>query len=1319
MLAKRSFNPKALVGKSLQQGRYVLKQFLGAGSFAFVYRAEEMLGGERLRDVAVKWVVEGDPASILREAQALAAMPPHPNIVTFLTSLTLAPPAQGLLLVLEFVDGKPLDKLLMEGVALPPEDAVRLLDHVMAGLAHAHAHKVVHRDLKPENILSRADGTLKITDFGIARSARAATTTSEDVIKGTPAYMAPEQFGRRHDHRVDLYAAGVMAYEMLVGRRPFVGTPVEIMRGHVMEAPDIPDHLPPPFRDFLGKALSKSPDDRWETAEQMRAALQEALAATQGPRGNQKVPTLSGRRDMGDGRQTAQFTGSKRRAHAAATRPVVLELHPELTPQPSVEWHLPGGSRLLGSIAAQALPGMPRLAQRIAGELEIDSAFRHPAFLLCRALSFEKREVVERFEPYRNQRFPKPVFDSPGEIDPWDPVYPIERPNQQKPLFEFRIPSTDRQVKCLNCRGRGKAPCVECQGEDAPLCDVCKGAGESECAECSGMGDRAGYLLIVARLERHEERAFVKPPPVQADVTEEDLAGAPTQRLMRLNGGVLSASDLPSPFPWPELAPRAKTMLESTTVVGESASMDDELTLDFSWLGHAICELEGEEASVDAVPEGGFATCEPRLLEMIRGRAVPLMTNPALWDTDPGEALSLAQEAMGADGPPEWRDPCQQAALALAQRLLSTGATAKFRDLRRPFSELVALDASGQWKTRWAAVLVAHRRSLLEEVQTALEGDDPSGTLARALAQMADLEMLAQEGQTLFKLALERIQGLLRKAQFEKSDHLVDALMGVAWPIRGANETLSGLRSSALQERAAALQRQCDTGGKPDHIYRDLSALIGLCPELSSLPATLRAFRKRLGGELKSGRIAGGCHWGRRLQEELSHIRPDLSPLFANMLDGYEDGFIDTIVSMLEQPEQFSDAMALLGLPEAKLDEDPRVAALAAAFDRTFSARLTNYDPSASNQSLTEEQQQEVARAIAAWMRLQAWCPRQVLAQGFVRQLWAVLQSVLRGPMHDRAQPLLELAAHAKGIGDHPEVGPLIQAAREEKFQAAAREAITALRERGEFDAYRRTFFLLVPLVPLHSAVADILAALQAHLTQLALDGKAEELQAQSEAISGFLKTHKMQEIPWLRDSVSNQSRELEKFVLSRVGEADQVNRALELVAWLRKQKHRWAEELVIRLDQGLERSKERDAVDHRLALTPVARVFAATDPHSLVRRVAMNARSNLDEAIWRWGMATLVPGAFLLLPELMPFFGVPVPGLDPFTKRGLAAWVAMAAAGYLAGKWLAGVTRFAMARKDPKGERWRLAAALCGLAMSTAAFGAGVAAIRAVGSGF
>ncbi|MBI3892807.1 MAG: serine/threonine protein kinase [Candidatus Wallbacteria bacterium] len=1317
MLANKRFNPKALVGKSLQQGRYVLKHFLGAGSFAYVFKAEEMLGGQRLRDVAVKWIVEGDPASILSEAQALAAMPPHPNIVTFLTSLPLAPPATGLLLVLEFVEGKPLDRLLMEGVALPPEDAGRLLDHVLAGLAHAHAHKVVHRDLKPENILARPDGILKITDFGIARSSQASKKTSEDVIKGTPAYMAPEQFGRRHDHRVDIYAAGVMAYEMLVGRRPFTGTPLEIMRGHVMEAPEIPAHLPAALRDFLDRSLAKNPDDRYATAEEMRRALVAAIAPQPEPTGRRKEPTLSGRatRDL-EGRATAQFTGNRKRAHAAATRPAVLESHPDKAPQASVEWRLPPGSRLLASIAGQALPGMTRLAQRVAAGLKVDSAFRHPAYILRRALSYEKRQVVERFDVYRNQRFSKPVFEAASDIDPWEPMFGVERPTGDKRLTELRIPSTERQMKCLHCRGRGRAKCAACNGEDSVLCDVCKGSAESECADCQGMGDRVGYLVIEAHWETQHAVNVLKPPPVDADVTVEDLADAPAERLMRLNGGVLAVTDLPSPFPWPDLLPPIRSLLESITIIGDSASVDDDLTVDFVWIGHAICELKGEEASVDAVPEGGFATCEPRLLDILRDRAFGMLRDVEFWDNEPMEALSLAREALGPEGPPDWRDPVQETALGLVQRLLAAGHTGRFRDLRRPFSELVGLDSTNRWKQRWADVIVAYRRALMQEVQTALEGDDPADTLARALTQMSDLEMLAQEGPALFKLALERLQDLLRKGQFERSDRLIDALRGVTWPVKGAIETLAGLKSGALQERCMTVQRQCDTGGKPDAIYREISSLLMLCPEISLMAATLRAFRKRLGQELKAGRIVAGCHWGRRLQEELSHARPDLAPLFASMLDGHEDEFITTVVDMVKDPARFGDALSLLGLQEVKLEEDPRVSTLAAAFDSAFTAKLAGFEPTGAGGALSDEQQQELTREMGAWMRLQGWCSRQKLPQTFVGPLWNALRSVLQGQMYDRIQPLLDLADQVRGIGDDPQVGPLINASREVNFQRLAKEAIAALGEKGDFDHFQKTFGLLLPLVPKHPAVSELLAAFQVHLVALALEGRAREVESRAERLQAILKTQKMHELPWLRDPVSNLNKELEKFVLQRSSDAEHVRAALETIAWLRSRKFRWAEELVIRLDQALDRSPDKNALMHRLAQIPVELVVAATDPHTQVRKRALYARASLDSALWRWGMLALVPMAGYLWPWLVRAAGVPVPGQAPVTRHAAAAWAIAAVAALMFGRWISAAARFVMARRDPRGRRWRAYALGCGALFSMFAFAAVAFALRMAG---
>ncbi len=223
-------------------GRYDIERELGAGGMATVYLAEDV---KHHRKVAVK-VLRPDLAAALgtdrfiREIE-IAANLTHPHIVPLYDSGE----ADGFLYyVLPFIEGESLrEKLTREG-ELPIGDAVRILRDVVDALSEAHERGVVHRDIKPDNVMLTKHHAV-VTDFGVAKAVSEATgrqkLTTVGVALGTPAYMAPEQaVADPHvDHRADIYAVGVVAYELLTGRPPFAGnTPQAILSAHVTETPD-------------------------------------------------------------------------------------------------------------------------------------------------------------------------------------------------------------------------------------------------------------------------------------------------------------------------------------------------------------------------------------------------------------------------------------------------------------------------------------------------------------------------------------------------------------------------------------------------------------------------------------------------------------------------------------------------------------------------------------------------------------------------------------------------------------------------------------------------------------------------------------------------------------------------------------------------------------------------------------------------------------------------------------------------------------------------------------------------------------------------
>lgn len=272
------------------EGRYTIEREVGAGGMATVYLA---LDTKHRRRVAVK-VLRHELAVSLgaqrfhREIE-VAAQLQHPHILPLLDSGD----ADGFLYyVMPFVEGESLRGRLAREGELPIHDAVRLLIEVVDALSHAHAKGVVHRDIKPDNVLLSGRHAL-IVDFGVAKALSEATgrtsLTSIGIALGTPSYMAPEQATAdpHIDHRVDIYAVGALAYELLSGHPPFAGrSPQEILAAQVTQTPDpvnkMRASIPPALNDIVMKCLAKRPADRWQSAEQLLAQLEPLLTPSLG-----------------------------------------------------------------------------------------------------------------------------------------------------------------------------------------------------------------------------------------------------------------------------------------------------------------------------------------------------------------------------------------------------------------------------------------------------------------------------------------------------------------------------------------------------------------------------------------------------------------------------------------------------------------------------------------------------------------------------------------------------------------------------------------------------------------------------------------------------------------------------------------------------------------------------------------------------------------------------------------------------------------------------------------------------------------------------
>ncbi|MEU8245781.1 protein kinase [Nonomuraea sp. NPDC048916] len=268
--------------------RYVLTSRLGGGGMGEVWRADDTVLG---RTVAVKVMMPAlaeNPAFAQRfqnEARAMATLR-HPGVVdVYDYGACEVDQRRVSFLVMELVHGESLDHVLRRG-PLGPAATMRLVAEVADALAAAHAQGIVHRDVKPANLMIRSDGRVALTDFGIAHSVSAGQLTATGTMLGSAAYCAPEMATASDvTPAVDLYSLGVVAYECLTGRLPFQGdTPVQIIYKHLhAPVPELPGEVPPGPRRLVARALEKTPERRWASANEVALAARQAMASPASP----------------------------------------------------------------------------------------------------------------------------------------------------------------------------------------------------------------------------------------------------------------------------------------------------------------------------------------------------------------------------------------------------------------------------------------------------------------------------------------------------------------------------------------------------------------------------------------------------------------------------------------------------------------------------------------------------------------------------------------------------------------------------------------------------------------------------------------------------------------------------------------------------------------------------------------------------------------------------------------------------------------------------------------------------------------------------
>ena len=276
-----------LIGKTLG-GRYLVRARLGQGGMGVVYEADHVVLDKR---VAIKFLLDkyAEDREVLRrfhQEARTASRIGHENIVDII-DIGEADDGRSYI-VMEYLEGHDLSRVLIETGPMHPARATHIMKQVLRGLSAAHDKGIVHRDMKPENVFLTARGDnpdfVKIMDFGISKVIDAHDSkvrlTETGAVVGTPIYMAPEQARAEQtiDHRADVYAVGVMFYEMLCGRPPFVADAyLELVTQHLFDPPTPPrvlrPHLPEVLEQVVMKALAKDPGDRFPTADAMARAL--------------------------------------------------------------------------------------------------------------------------------------------------------------------------------------------------------------------------------------------------------------------------------------------------------------------------------------------------------------------------------------------------------------------------------------------------------------------------------------------------------------------------------------------------------------------------------------------------------------------------------------------------------------------------------------------------------------------------------------------------------------------------------------------------------------------------------------------------------------------------------------------------------------------------------------------------------------------------------------------------------------------------------------------------------------------------------------
>ncbi len=260
--------------------RFEITELISRSGMASIFKAKDLYSDTLVAIKAPHMQFESDMASFTRfqREEQIAQQLNHPSILKVIPTER---PKSRPYLIMEYLEGRTLDKVMAETRPLPESEAARIASLICDALAHMHQRNIVHRDLKPQNIMVCQDRSIRILDFGIAQASRMRRLTfaGYSPMMGTPDYMAPEQVnGRRGDHRSDIYSLGAILYEMTTGKVPFDGeSPYVTMNMRTTGDPVAPrkinEHISPVMEEIILHALSRDPDQRYAGARQMKAEL--------------------------------------------------------------------------------------------------------------------------------------------------------------------------------------------------------------------------------------------------------------------------------------------------------------------------------------------------------------------------------------------------------------------------------------------------------------------------------------------------------------------------------------------------------------------------------------------------------------------------------------------------------------------------------------------------------------------------------------------------------------------------------------------------------------------------------------------------------------------------------------------------------------------------------------------------------------------------------------------------------------------------------------------------------------------------------------